>query len=201
MTSTLVLLDIQRAILDPKIIKFQDPSTPDATVAAANALVAKARSAGMPVIHVGVARPHTRGTFDVIRTSNAEATGKPPRDILELKQKSEDIEFLIPPLEDEETIYKIGVSAFEGTRLDQVLRNQGIQDVIVAGAFTHMAVESTVRAGFDLGYRMIVAKDACCAPADAPHQNSLATGIPNFAIVMDNPNLLSKMNKGAAAHG
>lgn len=195
MTTALVLLDIQRSILDPNIIKFQDTSIPATTVEAASALVAVARSVGMPVIHVGVTRPYMRGAFDAIRTSNAEAVGKAPRDILALAQGSKDIEFLIPPLGEEEIIYKVGVSAFTGTRLDQLLRNQSIQEIIVAGAFTHMAVESTVRSGFDLGYRMVVAKDACCAPALPPHENSLATGIPNFAIVLDNATLIAKVHK------
>lgn len=195
MTSALVLIDIQRAILDPRFIKFQHPQTPETTVAAANALTVKARSMGMPVIHVGVARPYARGTFDTIRTSTAQAIGKPPRDTLALGQKSKDIEFLIPPLDTEEVIHKVGVSAFVGTRLDQLLRNQNISEVIVAGAFTHMAVESTVRSGFDLGYRMVVARDGCCAPSDAPHQNAIATGIPNFALVLGNPAALEKMDK------
>ncbi|TCT09628.1 cysteine hydrolase [Paralcaligenes ureilyticus] len=195
MATALVLLDIQRAILDPNIIKFQDTSIPATTVEAASALVAAARSVGMPVIHVGVTRPYIRGAFDAIRTSNAEAAGKAPRDILALAQRSKGIEFLIPPLGEEEVIYKIGVSAFAGTRLDQLLRNQSIQEIIVAGAFTHMVVESTVRSGFDLGYRMVVAKDACCAPARPPHENSFTTGIPNFAIVLDNTTLIEKVHK------
>jgi Isochorismatase family len=39
----------------------------------------------------------------------------------------------------------------QGTRLDMLLRNGNIHDVVVAGAFTRMVVESTVRQGFDLG--------------------------------------------------
>jgi len=94
-------------------------------------------------------------------------------------------------------VQKVGVSAFTGTRLDQLLRNAGVSEVLVGGAFTHMVVESTVRDGFDLGYRMVVAEDACLAPAAAPHKNSLTTGIPNFAIVVDSKTACEKMRSGS----
>jgi nicotinamidase-related amidase len=119
--------------------------------------------------------------------------------VLALSAESADVEFVLSPAPDEETVHKIGVSAFQGTRLDALLRNAAIQDVVVAGAFTHMVVESTVRQGFDLGYRMMVVEDACCAPAGAPHQAALTVGIPNFAVIVKSDEAVDLFKRGASA--
>jgi len=197
-STALVLLDIQRGILASDAIKFENPETPSALLAAAGAMLKAARAAGILVVHVGVARPPRRGAFDESRTAMAKKSGKVPRDMLALAAGSPEVEFLLDVAAEEERIYKVGVSAFEGTRLDQVLRNGGIHEVVVGGAFTHMVVESTVRQGFDLGYRMVVAQDACCAPMPPPHNNSLATGIPNFAVVTDSAVVVERLGQGAA---
>ena len=195
MAAALVLLDMQRGILKGPI-KFEEPDLPDKALAAAQSLLAAAREKKLLVVHVGVARPHARGTFDALRTAGARKSGKAPRDVLALAPGTPDVEFLLAPAAGEEVIHKVGVSAFCGTRLDQLLRNAGSSEVLVAGAFTHMVVESTVRDGFDLGYRMVVAEDACLAPAAAPHRNSLATGIPNFALVVDSSTASQRIRAG-----
>ena len=52
-------------------------------------------------------------------------------------------------------------SAFHGTALDLTLRVQSIGTVMIIGGSTHVGVASTVYAGRDLDYQMIVVKDAC----------------------------------------
>ncbi|MGE0852689.1 MAG: isochorismatase family protein [Hyphomicrobiaceae bacterium] len=138
-----------------------------------------ARKLAVPVIHVGVARPLKAGLLDEPRTATAIKSGKVPRQILPLAPGRTEGGFVLTPNADEEVDYKIGVSAFAGT--ETLLRNLGNPDVIVAGVFTHMAVESTVRHGFDLGFRLHVATPECCAPTRALHEASLSTGSPNFA--------------------
>lgn len=52
-------------------------------------------------------------------------------------------------------------SAFHGTALDLTLRVQGIDTVLICGGSTHVGVASTVYAGRDLDYQMVVVADAC----------------------------------------
>lgn len=52
-------------------------------------------------------------------------------------------------------------SAFHGTALDLTLRVQNIDTVMIIGGSTHVGVASTVYAGRDLDYQMIVVRDAC----------------------------------------
>jgi nicotinamidase-related amidase len=199
MTVALVLLDLQKGILLSDRIKFEDPQAPRKVLAVAESLRTAARAAGVPVIQVGVVRPRARGAYDALRTANAVKTGKASRDILALAAGSDDVAFALEPHADEEIVHKVGVSAFQGTRLDALLRNAGVEHVVVGGAFTHMVVESTVRQGFDLGYRMTVVEDACCAPAAGPHNAALAGGIPNFAVVVSSAEAIALFQRGARA--
>lgn len=199
MTIALVLLDLQKGILLSDRIKFEDPDAPRKVLAAADALRNAARAAGVPVIQVGVVRPRARGAYDALRSSNAVKAGKAPRDILSLAAGSDDVAFALAPHPDEEIVHKVGVSAFQSTRLDALLRNARVDDVVVGGAFTHMVVESTVRQGFDLGYRMTVVEDLCCAPAAAPHNAALTVGIPNFAVVVKSAEAVALFQRGSSA--
>lgn len=197
MTVALVLLDIQRGILQAPGLPWDDPDTPEKVLKAADRLLGEARTAGRPVIHVGVARARRSGSFDEPRTAVADSIGKSPRQAMPLAPDTPDIEFLLEPRDDEERVYKIGVSAFHGTPLDTHLRSQGVRDVLIAGAFTHMVVESTARQGFDLGYSMHVCSDASCAPKQQIHDASLSTGIPGFARVHDLEAAVSLITGGA----
>lgn len=52
-------------------------------------------------------------------------------------------------------------SAFHGTALDLMLRAQGIDTVLIVGGSTHVGVASTVYAGRDMDYQMVVVADGC----------------------------------------
>jgi nicotinamidase-related amidase len=69
----------------------------------------------------------------------------------------------IVPQPSEVVFDKITMSAFEGTPLDIVLRDCGINSFIIVGVATEIGIEPTVRHGADLGYIPIVVADACGA--------------------------------------
>jgi nicotinamidase-related amidase len=195
-----MILDMQQGIVRSNRIPWESPDIPDLAIKSAALLLDAARRLRIPVIHVGVVRPFARGIFDEPRTQAAARSGKVPREILPMTPMSKEVEFVLPPVEGEEIVYKGAVSAFSGTRVEPLLRNLGVRDVFVFGAFTHMVVESTVRDGFDRGFRMHVIADACCAPARALHESALNTGIPNFACILnDNKSAITAWETGAKA--
>ena len=60
-------------------------------------------------------------------------------------------------------IAKTSSSVFCSTNLDYVLRNLGMEQVVVVGQYTDQCVESAVRDAANLGYLVTLAHDACVA--------------------------------------
>jgi nicotinamidase-related amidase len=52
-------------------------------------------------------------------------------------------------------------NSFRDTNLQKELENENISELIICGAMIHMCIDTTVRAGFDLGYKIELASDAC----------------------------------------
>jgi biuret amidohydrolase len=84
------------------------------------------------------------------------------------------------------------VSCFHGTELDVVLRGAGIDTVVLAGVATNLAVESSARAGADLGYRVLVVSDACSTTSQTAHDASLAS-LAMFAEIVPARDLLAAL--------
>jgi biuret amidohydrolase len=66
----------------------------------------------------------------------------------------------LAPTPDELVLDKITMSAFEGTPLDIVLRDYGIDAFAVAGIAMEVGIEPTVRHALDLGYFPVIVTDA-----------------------------------------
>ncbi len=52
-------------------------------------------------------------------------------------------------------------NSFRKTELHKELQAGHINHLIICGAMSHMCIDTTVRAGFDLGYKIELAGDAC----------------------------------------
>lgn len=66
-------------------------------------------------------------------------------------------------------IDKTRYSAFAGAQLSQHLRDRGADALIVTGSETDVCVLATVLGAVDLGYRVIVVRDAICSSSDEGH--------------------------------
>lgn len=76
-----------------------------------------------------------------------------------------DIHDLTVHYEGEPLVQKHYPNAFRETDLQGMLKEWGIERVIITGMMTHMCVDATARAAADLGFRLIVAEDACATRA------------------------------------
>lgn len=72
-----------------------------------------------------------------------------------------DIHKSVKPIEGEKVISKDEVNAFNGTELKVYLDENNIEQIVLVGMQTHMCLEGTTRAAYDLGYSCIVVGDAC----------------------------------------
>lgn len=69
------------------------------------------------------------------------------------------------PKKEDKVFIKHYPNSFRDTGLDEYCKSKGIDTLVVVGMMTHMCIDTTVRAGYDLGYEIIVVSD-CCATKD-----------------------------------
>jgi len=88
---------------------------------------------------------------------------------------SEDAKMMpgIEPEEDDIVLPKTSSGVFNSTNINYVLRNLGIENVIVVGFITDQCVDMAVRDGADLGYYMVCASNACATYSDERHEGAL----------------------------
>ena len=79
----------------------------------------------------------------------------------------------IEPAEDDIVLPKTSSGVFNSTNCAYVLRNLGVENVIVCGFVTDQCVDMAVRDGADLGFYMICAADACATHSAERHETAL----------------------------
>jgi len=80
-------------------------------------------------------------------------------------------------------VEKMRMSAWQGTRLQNLLDGLDRDTIIVTGAWTNMSVEHTARTGADLGYYMVVPEDGCSTMSADWHNASINYALQNVATV------------------
>ena len=115
----------------------------------------------------------------------------------------------LEPLAGEQVVTKDVNSGFIGTELEIKLRRDRVSGLVVAGFFTNMCVETTVRAAGNMGYDVYLAHDACAAgnraafsgddfDAELVHRMSVANMHGEFCTAVDTADLISLVGADAA---
>lgn len=121
------------------------------------------RAKGIHVVHVHLEAP-TRNPLHTAKVNRKIGLIVPPA--------SEECESLdqVKPLPDELIINKTNGGAFSGTNLDFVLRNMDVQSLIMVGFLTDECVAATAYHASDLGYDVLLARDACATHRNEAHE-------------------------------
>ena len=143
-------------------------------------LAAAARSAGIPVIHVHyIVEPGAPGLklnaplFQGVKDTNAlvrDTWGAAAADGLE-------------PQDGDFIVQKMMICAWQGTRLENLLRGVGADTIIITGAWTNMSIEHTARTGADKGYTIFVPEDGCSTMNADWHNASINFALQNVSTV------------------
>lgn len=141
--SALVLIDCQMEYVDGLV----PLSGIDAALAEGEKLIAYARDNKVPVVHIQH-KGRAGGAFDPDGPSFRIADA-------------------VAPVDGEAIVEKALPNSFAGTPLDDVLKDLGVKEIIVAGFMSHMCVSSTARASIDRGLRCTIVANAC-ATRDLP---------------------------------
>ena len=78
------------------------------------------------------------------------------------------------PGEDEIVLPKTSSGVFNSTNIEYLLRNIGIDTLVVTGFLTDQCVDHTVRDAADRGFYPVCVSDACATHTQARHDNALA---------------------------
>lgn len=138
--AALVLIDLQKAIDDPRWGSLSNPQV----ASAAARLLAGWRASGRPVIHV---QHLSREPDSPYRPGQPGCDFKPE----------------VAPAPGEILVQKEVNSAFIGTGLEALLRTQGIDTLVFAGVLTQNSLEATVRMAGNLGFVTYVVAEATSA--------------------------------------
>ena len=79
---------------------------------------------------------------------------------------------------------KRGLDTFASTNLDFILRNKGITTLVLGGFLTNCCVESTMRSGYENGYKVVTLSDCVAATSMEEHDNALRYDYPMFSQPM-----------------
>ena len=100
----------------------------------------------------------------------------------------------LEPQAGDQMVEKMRMSAWEGTRLEAMLKAAGRDFVIVTGAWTNMSIEHTARTGADKGFYMVVPED-CCSTMNAEwHIAAVNYAIQNVAMVTRADDLIAALS-------
>jgi gluconolactonase len=89
----------------------------------------------------------------------------------------------LEPQDGDFVVEKMRMSAWQGTRLENMLAGLGRDTVIVTGAWTNMSIEHTARTGADKGYFMVVPEDGCSTMNADWHNASINFALQNVSTV------------------
>ena len=89
---------------------------------------------------------------------------------------------------------KRGLCGFASTNLDFILRSRGITDIALGGFLTNCCVESTMRTGYEKGYRVVTLTDCTATVSEEEQQFAVAKNFPMFSRPLDHRALLAELN-------
>ncbi|MBB3605875.1 nicotinamidase-related amidase [Mycolicibacterium sp. BK556] len=169
--STLILVDCQNTYT----YGVMELDGVQAALDEAAVLLDRARSAGVPVVHI----QHDDG----------------PGSLYDITGESGAIVSRVAPRDGEPVVVKNYPNSFVQTSLDEHLKAVGASNLIIAGFMTHMCINSTARGAFNLGYaptvvasatatRSLPGVDGDAVPASALQVASLAALTDLFAVVV-----------------
>ncbi len=140
MTQALVLVDIQNDYFPGGAMELHGM---EAAAAHAAAVLEHFRERGWAVFHIQHVSTRPGATFFLPDTTGVEHHAS------------------VAPRAGEAVVRKHFPNAFRGSTLLEGLKAAGTEQLVIAGAMSHMCIDATTRAAFDLGYGCTVVADGC----------------------------------------
>ncbi len=176
MKPALIIIDIQNDYFPGG--KMELEGSPQASLQAAKLLDAF-RAKGLPLVHIQHVSNRPGASFFLPNTAGVK------------------IHTNVAPRDGETVMQKNFPNSFRGTPLLEHLRAQGVDHLVIAGMMTHMCVDATTRAAFDLGFSCSLAHDACATRAVAFGEERVAAAQVHAAFLAALNGLYAKVQSAA----
>jgi nicotinamidase-related amidase len=140
MNNCLILIDLQNDYFPGGIMELVGIEEAAANARILLNIIRKTKSS---VIHIQHISDRPGATFFLSETHGAK------------------ISQMVTPIGDEPVVIKNFPNSFRSTSLLERLKKEKPDNLVICGAMSHMCIDATTRAAFDLGFNCIVAEDAC----------------------------------------
>jgi ureidoacrylate peracid hydrolase len=99
------------------------------------------------------------------------------------------------PTEGEHQVVKHKYDAFMNTNLDTLLRNAGVDTVIIAGVSTTVCCQSTARGAFERDYKVVFVSDATATRDVEDQESTVRLMSRHFGRVLSTKELLTELKE------
>lgn len=198
-TTAVVLIEYQNdftsegGVLHGAVVEVMDSTD---MLAKTKALVSAARAAGATIMHAPITfvagyheiSSHPYGILKGVVDGNAFVKDSWGAAI---------VDDLAPQPGDIVIEGKRGLDTFASTNLDFILRSKGITTIVLGGFLTNCCVESTMRTGYENGYRVVTLTDCTAATSTAEHESAIRFDYPMFSLPVSADDVINAL-AGAA---
>ncbi len=140
MNSALIIVDIQNDYFEKGTMTLVGA---DKASENAKLVLEQFRKDKLPIVHIQHIAAQPSATFFLPNTEGVKIHNN------------------VQPLGDEKVVVKHYPNSFRETELLSYLKANNITDLTICGMMTHMCIDATTRAAYDLGFKCIVVGDAC----------------------------------------
>ena len=198
--TALVVIDMQGTFCEPGAPAEVPPAR--AIVPPINALTRTLRALGVPVFWVLHANTHRGDKSDWELFFNHVVAGDVrARTMASLTPGRQNVWHELETAPEDVTLTKNRYSALiaGSSALEPMLRNFGIDTLLIAGTKTNICCESTARDGMMLDFKVVLVSDCCAALSDDEHLATLETFIQQFGDVMTAAEVIERLHDQGAS--
>ena len=200
--TALVVIDMQSMFCEPGAPAEVPASR--GIVAPINALLGRLRQMGVPVIWVLHANVHHQGRSDwKLFFDHVVASDIRRRTIDSLVPGRQKVWDGLEARPDDLVVVKNRYSAMipGASSLERVLRNLGVDTILIAGTKTNICCESTGRDAMMMDFQVVMVSDCCAALSDDEHRGALETFIQQFGDVYTSAEVLRCLEPQGSLQG
>jgi len=195
--TALIVVDLQNDFCSPSGLMAslgKDVSKMDAVVEGTQALIRVCETVQVPVFYTQLIYDRTKLTD--LQKEQYDLDGR----MVTCDIRGDGYKFyrLEPPAE--RVFPKYNYNIFSNPALEAELRERGIKTLIITGVSTQICVETAIRNGFDIGYKIVVPRDLVATTSSDPEtqERTLRLVKKTYGVVSDASEISEMLQRASA---